>query len=313
MSGGGSVGDLVITGTTISAAPGGETTPAPTVTGLEWGPSGHTGTYVVTIGTQVNAITYHTKVKFHDTGVTGLDGNTFYLSPISYGVFGIYTDWATSIPLDASGFSAWSSGGYVKVLAPGQLIKIQTGVPGVDGSDPGGIEFQIGGKTYGWTIDRDNHLRSPADGDIAKIKNYYGHDALFTDEVARVTQVHLSSDGHTSTGQIVLADTDTKIEFRAPGGFNFVVSSWKVFGAVHNYSWGGENRKTLTVSDLIASETSGQNIAIASTPPAHSYGAAGDTKGMIAFDSDYIYYCTANYVNTSTDIWKRVALDATAW
>jgi hypothetical protein len=57
----------------------------------------------------------------------------------------------------------------------------------------------------------------------------------------------------------------------------------------------------------------GRTTFPAATVPAHSYGAAGDVTGMIAFDSTYIYYCTANYVNTSTDIWKRVALDATAW
>jgi hypothetical protein len=50
-----------------------------------------------------------------------------------------------------------------------------------------------------------------------------------------------------------------------------------------------------------------------STAPAYSYGAAGDIAGMVAFDSSYIYYCTSNYVNNSTNIWKRVALDATSW
>jgi len=49
------------------------------------------------------------------------------------------------------------------------------------------------------------------------------------------------------------------------------------------------------------------------TAPAHSYGAAGDVAGTVAFDGSYIYYCTANYVNNSTNIWKRVALDATPW
>ena len=49
------------------------------------------------------------------------------------------------------------------------------------------------------------------------------------------------------------------------------------------------------------------------TVPAHSYGAAGDKAGMIAFDSTYIYYCTANYVNTSTNIWKRTAHGTGSW
>jgi len=60
----------------------------------------------------------------------------------------------------------------------------------------------------------------------------------------------------------------------------------------------------------------GQNGRITfptATAPARSYGAAGDVAGMVAFDSGYIYYCTANYVNNSTDIWKRVALSATSW
>lgn len=47
--------------------------------------------------------------------------------------------------------------------------------------------------------------------------------------------------------------------------------------------------------------------------PAHSYGAAGDKAGMLAFDATYIYYCTADYVNTSTDIWKRTAHGAGTW
>jgi hypothetical protein len=49
------------------------------------------------------------------------------------------------------------------------------------------------------------------------------------------------------------------------------------------------------------------------TVPAHSYGAAGDKAGMLAFDVDYIYYCTADYVNDTTDIWKRTAHGAGTW
>jgi hypothetical protein len=47
--------------------------------------------------------------------------------------------------------------------------------------------------------------------------------------------------------------------------------------------------------------------------PAHSYGVAGDQAGMVAFDSTYMYYCTSNYVNTSTNIWKRIAWDTRTW
>lgn len=49
------------------------------------------------------------------------------------------------------------------------------------------------------------------------------------------------------------------------------------------------------------------------TPPAHSYGATGDKLGMTAFDGSYIYYCKADYVNNSTNIWVRVAWTGTSW
>jgi hypothetical protein len=61
-----------------------------------------------------------------------------------------------------------------------------------------------------------------------------------------------------------------------------------------------------------ASPVDGEGIPT-TVAPEHSYGSAGDAAGMVAFDSTYIYYCTANYVNNSTNIWKRVALDATPW
>jgi Major tropism determinant N-terminal domain len=185
---GGSTGDITFTNTTLSAPAGGEAITSPTVTGLAWSPSGHAGVYVVTIGSQADAITYHSKVKFYNTGVTGLDGNSFYLSPIDASHFGIYTDWATTVPLDASGFNAWSSGGSVKVLTPGSKISITTATPAA-GEDPGGIEFKIGGKTYGWNIDKDNNLRLPADGGQGKILNYNGHSALYAKEAISVTSI----------------------------------------------------------------------------------------------------------------------------
>ena len=43
------------------------------------------------------------------------------------------------------------------------------------------------------------------------------------------------------------------------------------------------------------------------TTPSSSVGAAGDAAGMIAWDTSYIYICTATH-DGSTAIWKRVAL-----
>jgi hypothetical protein len=46
--------------------------------------------------------------------------------------------------------------------------------------------------------------------------------------------------------------------------------------------------------------------------PTSSIGVAGDVEGNVAFDSNYMYYCTANY-DGSTDVWKRVAWSADTW
>ena len=47
--------------------------------------------------------------------------------------------------------------------------------------------------------------------------------------------------------------------------------------------------------------------------PTHSYGKLGDRKGLIALDSNYLYLCLSNYVDNSTNIWKRIALDSGTW
>jgi len=41
--------------------------------------------------------------------------------------------------------------------------------------------------------------------------------------------------------------------------------------------------------------------------PTSAVGAAGDSKGDIAYDTNYIYLCTANYDGIAS-IWKRVAV-----
>jgi hypothetical protein len=46
-----------------------------------------------------------------------------------------------------------------------------------------------------------------------------------------------------------------------------------------------------------------------SKTPGSSAGANGDTAGMIAWNSSYVYVCIANY-DGSTAIWKRATLNA---
>lgn len=48
------------------------------------------------------------------------------------------------------------------------------------------------------------------------------------------------------------------------------------------------------------------------TAPASSKGSEGDMLGAVAFDDNYIYYCTTDYDGV-TDIWKRVAWSNDTW
>ena len=46
--------------------------------------------------------------------------------------------------------------------------------------------------------------------------------------------------------------------------------------------------------------------------PTDPLGSVGDVAGMIAWDSIYLYVCTANY-DGSTAIWQRVLFDTAPW
>jgi hypothetical protein len=56
----------------------------------------------------------------------------------------------------------------------------------------------------------------------------------------------------------------------------------------------------------IIADTNSMIIADTSTPSSAT-GASGDLKGMVAWDDNYIYVCTADY-DGSTPIWKRAAI-----
>jgi len=49
------------------------------------------------------------------------------------------------------------------------------------------------------------------------------------------------------------------------------------------------------------------NITTVNTP-ATAKGVTGDLIGDISVDADYIYYCTATWVDGTPDIWKRVGI-----
>jgi hypothetical protein len=61
------------------------------------------------------------------------------------------------------------------------------------------------------------------------------------------------------------------------------------------------NSRAVTAGNLIASLTQVKSA------PASALGASGDKEGMFAFDTNYVYICTANY-SGSANVWKRVAI-----
>jgi len=58
---------------------------------------------------------------------------------------------------------------------------------------------------------------------------------------------------------------------------------------------------------VVSAQNNFRQIAMKQATPPNSVGSSGDGAGMIAWDVNYIYICTATYDGSSA-IWKRVAL-----
>lgn len=96
---------------------------------------------------------------------------------------------------------------------------------------------------------------------------------------------------------------------------------------IHVFSSIGGSVQLTDISELnnfnISSESSGDSLVysgsewqnkarIYTSAPSTKYGSAGDKKGDLRTDANYLYICYNNYVNNSTQIWRRVAID-TSW
>ncbi len=58
---------------------------------------------------------------------------------------------------------------------------------------------------------------------------------------------------------------------------------------------------------VVSAQNAFKQIAMKQSTPSSSTGAPGNKTGMLAWDTNYIYVCTADY-DGSTAIWKRTAL-----
>ena len=64
------------------------------------------------------------------------------------------------------------------------------------------------------------------------------------------------------------------------------------------------------LSGTIVTKNNGRMAGPFGTAPSTLVGSAGDRRGDIAFDTDFMYYCTANH-DGSTQVWKKTAISAT--
>jgi hypothetical protein len=72
----------------------------------------------------------------------------------------------------------------------------------------------------------------------------------------------------------------------------------------------GNITATLTATVVSINSTTGVST-YSKYPVASSKGQAGDKKGMIYANGNYIYMCYADYTNGSADIWSRVQTTST--
>lgn len=80
---------------------------------------------------------------------------------------------------------------------------------------------------------------------------------------------------------------------------------------------GGSTIWSFAGNDITFPDSSVQTTAWAGgrvvSAPSFSIGSAGDIAGDIAFTNSYIYYCTADYTDGQSNIWKRVAWSGDTW
>jgi len=67
-----------------------------------------------------------------------------------------------------------------------------------------------------------------------------------------------------------------------------------------------------TVKPVISQSGAYKEVVVKQSVPASSVGASGDTAGLVTWDANYIYVCTAPH-DGSANIWKRVALSGGAF
>jgi hypothetical protein len=213
-------------------------------------------------------------------------------------------------------------------------------VPGSIQNGNSKLEFNTGGATnltlavgdLSWRIDSDGFLHAPNQRFI----RFYDEQGAINGAIGGDNLDHVVFGAGENKGIKVFTDdatnlwifgTDGSLTF--PGGMTIETEyggapTLVVDGKEHTveiradeYILIGYNNSSGNV--YIGNQTSGQvdivsnKFRVLAPAPSSSTGAVGDQLGQVAFNGSYIYYCTADYTNGASNIWKRVAWSGDTW
>lgn len=176
----------------------------------------------------------------------------------------------------------------------GNTLSTDTGTGNLELASDGGMVVIASATGLRLTDHTDNSLvKFNTDGDLV--------DSTITYDGTTVTAGDLTIDTTTTT----ISGTANDITLSPGGVDNAVLPANNELESL-----GSAAQAWLTVWAKRLNITNDRiNMAVSYTPPT-SVGTAGDAAGDIAIDAGYIYYCIAAH-DGSSDIWVRVALDAT--
>jgi hypothetical protein len=123
-----------------------------------------------------------------------------------------------------------------------------------------------------------------------------------------ITNINIGTIANDGTGDPLrqafdkINDNFSELYARGAAGSNFDLSDNDIEAINSN---GGINLIPNGTGKVVVEDDS-VTVSISRTI-ANSVGSAGDTAGMIAWNSSHIYVCTANY-DGSTAIWRRATL-----
>ena len=231
---------------------------------------------------------------------------------------------------NASTGTSWTNWDGTK-LGPNKNIKLSLGAPAnisISGGMSGGLLSTDGTGNLSWTSSVGGGASLPQDaegwlyntgsdlswGKPSNIISGNSNVSITANSNVTISVGGTANIATFSTANITLsANTDIKLSGTGSevSGANLISGNYLVGTLTTAAQPNITSVGTLANLTVTGNATVGTLIVTVATAPANSFGAAGDKKGTIAFDNDYMYYCRANYVDNVTDIWSRVSMSQT--